>query len=148
MIYRFCAWRTGTSHDAEDAATEVFIKILVGKADAVAPDRLTGWLLKVAENECKMILRKRRRRREVDLEEGLEVAHSGREPWVSVDLHRALDRLKARQKQILFLKAVEDLTFPEIAKALGTTEGAVKMMFYRAIKTLENFLSDGGGSHE
>jgi RNA polymerase sigma factor (sigma-70 family) len=142
-IFRFCVWRTGSSYDGEDAATEVFVKFLDGKAAAVPSERLIGWLLKVADNECKMMLRQRRRRGEVGLEPGRE-ASAGVDPWVSMDLRRAMERLKARPRRAVFLKAVEGLTFYEIAKSLGVTEGAAKMMFYRAIKVLNRYLSDGG----
>ena len=139
-IFRFCLWRTNSRQDAEDAATEVFVKVLQGKADGVAPERLIGWLIKTADNECKMLYRRRRRRREVDLKHGLEIAHLDSRPWVSPDICRAINQMRPIAKRVFFLKAVEGMLFKEIAAALNISEGAAKMTFYRAVKRLAKVL--------
>ena len=141
-IYRFCLWRTNSPHDAEDATTEVFLKLLAGKANKVSPERLMAWLIKVADNECKMIFRSRRRRAETALEQGADIAGIDAHPWISPEICRAVNNLRPTQKTVLFLKAVEQLTFKEIAEILGVTEGSVKMAFYRAIKRLSGILKE------
>lgn len=142
-IYRFCLYRTNSSHDAEDVTTEVFIKLLAGKADGVADGRLPAWLFKVAENECRALHRRRRRRHEVALDEIEPLAVDGT-PWASPHLCAAINRLKPLARQVLFLKAVEDLTFRQTASLLGVSEGAAKMAFYRGVKRLARTLRNGG----
>ncbi len=141
-IYRFCLWRTNSAHDAEDLTTEVFVKLLSGKADKVAPERLMGWLLKVADNECKMLWRRRGRRPETALDQGVGVGAPDSRPWISPEICLAVSGLKPRQKTVLFLKAVERFPFKEIARALGITEGAAKMAFYRATQNLAHVLKE------
>ena len=148
VIYRFCLWRTSSHHDAEDATTVVFVKLLNGKAEGVDPQRLLGWLIRVADNECKMLLRKKKRRSEIGLENWKEpVDRNDHDPWISPSICAAVNGLRPTPKRVLFLKAVEGLTFKETAAVLGLSEGATKMVFYRAIKRLAKILDDGG-EHE
>ena len=54
----------------------------------------------------------------------------------------ALEQLPESQRIIVHLHKFEDLTFPEIARALGTTEGAVKLRAFRAYEKLRVSLAD------
>lgn len=141
-VYRFCLWRANSSHDAEDAATEVFVKLMAGKAKNVESERLLGWLLRVADNECKMLARRRHRRAEVPLEQAPEIGRIDQQPWISPHVCRAVNSLRPMPKRVVFLKAVEEMSFKKIAAVLSITEGAAKMIFYRAIKRLAKILGD------
>src|SRR5713101_4666535 len=67
-IFRFCRRAMPTREDAEDATSEVFMKVRerIGQYDASRP--FTAWLYKVATNHCWDMLRRRRVRQ--DLETG------------------------------------------------------------------------------
>ncbi|MFZ0234952.1 MAG: sigma-70 family RNA polymerase sigma factor, partial [Candidatus Acidiferrales bacterium] len=67
-IFRFCRRALHTREDAEDATTEIFMKVRqkLGTYDATRP--FTAWLYKVASNHCWDLLRRRRIRQ--DLETG------------------------------------------------------------------------------
>lgn len=144
-IYRFCLFKTNSYHDAEDLTTEVFAKLLSGKANGVAQDKLIGWLIRVAENECKMLFRKTGIRKErfaagtID-EASIDCSNHDR-PWLSIEIYQAINKLKRFSRQIFFLKAVEGYTFKEIATTLKISEGAAKMSFYRSVKFLKKQLS-------
>jgi RNA polymerase sigma factor (sigma-70 family) len=53
-----------------------------------------------------------------------------------------LDRLSRRQRECVVLRFYEDLTVPEIARALGIAEGSVKSHLHRALSTLAIELED------
>src|ERR1700726_2909781 len=67
-IFRFCRRALPTPEDAEDATTEIFMKVRqkLGTYDSSRP--FTAWLYKVASNHCWDLLRRRRIRQ--DLETG------------------------------------------------------------------------------
>ena len=67
-IFRFCRRALPAREDAEDATTEIFMKVRqkLGTYDASRP--FTAWLYKVASNHCWDMLRRRRIRQ--DLETG------------------------------------------------------------------------------
>jgi len=54
----------------------------------------------------------------------------------------ALARLPESQRMVVHLHRYEGMTFPEIAKVLSTTEGAVKLRAFRAYETLRESLKD------
>jgi RNA polymerase sigma-70 factor, ECF subfamily len=59
----------------------------------------------------------------------------------------ALERLEARDREVLVLRYLEGLTTEEIAAVLGVRAGAVKMRHLRALDRLRGLLDDGlGGS--
>ena len=49
-------------------------------------------------------------------------------------------KLPDELNNIFTLKHTEELTFGEIAKLLGKTEGAVKMQYYRGLELLKNLV--------
>ncbi|MCC3266300.1 RNA polymerase sigma factor [Arthrobacter gengyunqii] len=49
-----------------------------------------------------------------------------------------LDGLPARQKEVLLLRVVADLSIEEAAKIMGSTAGAVKQLQTRALRTLKD----------
>src|SRR6202167_2095354 len=67
-IFRFCRRALPSREDAEDATTEIFMKVRqkIGQYDASRP--FTAWLYRVAANHCWDLLRRRRIRQ--DLETG------------------------------------------------------------------------------
>ena len=67
-IFRFCRRALPSREDAEDATTEIFMKVRnkIGQYDATRP--FTAWLYKVAANHCWDTLRRRHVRQ--DLETG------------------------------------------------------------------------------
>jgi RNA polymerase sigma-70 factor (ECF subfamily) len=53
---------------------------------------------------------------------------------------QALEKLDEDLRQIIILRLWEELSFSEIGKVVGKSEGAVKMSFYRSIADLRNIL--------
>lgn len=56
-----------------------------------------------------------------------------------------LERLGNNDREILVLRYLQGLSFPEIADALGTSLGTVKMRHLRALERLRPLLEDPGG---
>lgn len=61
-------------------------------------------------------------------------------PALAVDLVRALGQLTEQQRACVVLRDVAGLTAPEIAKALGTTAGTVRVQLFRSRRTLRHLL--------
>lgn len=58
-------------------------------------------------------------------------------------VHRALARLPERDREVLVLRHLEQLSVGEVAAILGTTEGAVSVRLLRALRKLREFLGEG-----
>ncbi|SIO60724.1 RNA polymerase sigma-70 factor, ECF subfamily [Singulisphaera sp. GP187] len=59
-------------------------------------------------------------------------------------VRQLLDRLAPRDREVLVLRYLEDLSFPEIASAVGLNEGAVKMRHLRALERIRVLLNSNG----
>jgi RNA polymerase sigma-70 factor (ECF subfamily) len=58
-------------------------------------------------------------------------------------LHAAMGRLAERDREILVMRHLEEMSAAEIAAILGISEGAVRVRLLRALTRLRNLLDDG-----
>ena len=121
---------TGSRSDAEDLVNEALARAWERSGEV---RELNRWVLTVALNGARNRWRKLRRevlRNEVD-----DVAAAAQDP-LSVDLRRALLDLPARQREVVVLHYVLDLSVADIAGLLGMSAGGVKHALFRARRSL------------
>ncbi len=137
---------TGRSDDAADIVQQTFIKGFKNLARCRDPDRVGGWLFRIAVNLCKDQL-KGRRRREVPLEagepftarEGLPEAETERTE-IREEIYRALQALSDEQREAFVLKHVEGWSYEEMSERLDVSVPALKMRVHRAREQLQELL--------
>ena len=142
-LVRFATTITGNQPDAEDALQGAFARIafkprLLAKADAPWP-----YLIRSVRNEALRIIQKRKG-------SGLEVAErsSCKESVESQIVHeetadtvrRMLKTLPKNQYEVVILKHWEELTFAEIAEALGLSQNTVASRYRYAMEKLHRSL--------
>ena len=152
QIFRFCRRTLPTREDAEDATMEVFLKVRekLGQYD---PNRPFGaWLYRVAANHCLDLLRRRRVRQDLETGEveSLPLEHpdpSQLEQAVrkssNQNVRVALQKLPARSRMALVLRYYSDLSYDEIAEALGVKRAFVGVVLLRARHQLREALEAG-----
>jgi RNA polymerase sigma-70 factor (ECF subfamily) len=57
-------------------------------------------------------------------------------------LRVAVGRLSPTQREVFSLRVGEGLSYKEIAEAVGTTEGAARVHYHNAMRTIKEFLDD------
>jgi RNA polymerase sigma-70 factor (ECF subfamily) len=108
------------------------------------PDRLRQWLMSVAANEARQLVRKRRGRQLVEIEVA-DVGTNIGDPSaraVSLDLEAAMRRLSPDDRAILALRHVGGYDATEIGRALGMPPASVRTRLARTIARLRTELSD------
>lgn len=149
-IFRFCRRTLPSREDAEDGTMEIFVKVRekIGQYDQNRP--FAAWLYKVAANHCWDLLRRRRIRQDKETEdvEGLPLEHPDPDQLeqliqqrTSQDVRRALDKLGARARMALVLRYYSDMSYDEIADALGVRRQFVGVVLLRARHELRQALS-------
>jgi RNA polymerase sigma-70 factor (ECF subfamily) len=134
--YRILADR----EEARDVTQEAFLA-LHRHAAAVEASGVGAWLVRVATNRSIDRVRRRKRLQAVegDLPDGApgpaESAATGEE---RVRVLEALATLPKRQREVLTLRVMEQMTFPEIRRSLGISEGAAKVHFKRGLAALRD----------
>src|SRR5271163_3009727 len=152
-IFRFCRRALPSREDAEDATTEVFMKVRqkLGTYDSSRP--FTAWLYKVASNHCWDTLRRRRIRQ--DLETGdldtLPLEHPDpsqlerlQTEHTSKEVRGGLAQLPDRARMALVLRYFAEMSYDEIADTLGVRRAFVGVLLLRARHQLRDALSGSG----
>ena len=141
MIYAL-AQRVLRDHDAADEATQqTFVRAFERLRTFRAEASFATWLHRIAMNECRDILRARRRHVGLDdvPEERLATGSDVPAP-VGRALGALVAELPSRQRSVLALRVFGDLPFAEIARAEGITENAAKVSFHHAVRRLKTWL--------
>jgi RNA polymerase sigma-70 factor (ECF subfamily) len=149
-IFRFCRRALPTPQDAEDATTEIFMKVhdKLAQYDPARP--FSSWLYKVASNHCWDMLRRRHTRQ--DLETGdvetlpVESADPDQlsrliEDQTNSGVRSALAQLPPRARMILVMRYYSDLAYDEIADAMNLPREAVGVTLLRARQQLRRVLA-------
>ena len=150
-IFRFCRRAMPTREDAEDATMEIFMK-LHGKLIQYDQSRsFTAWLYKVAANHCWDMLRRRRVRQDKETEDVTEMPLEAPEPnqleklieeRTSEEVRRALDKLGLRARMALVMRYYSEMSYDEIADALGVRRAFVGVVLLRARHELRQALGE------
>ncbi|PWJ11624.1 RNA polymerase sigma factor [Ruminococcus flavefaciens] len=133
MLYRISLLILKNTADAEDAVQETFIKYFTKAPEFTDAEHEKAWLITVATNRCRDMLRYRSRH-ETESEEVLntyavEKSDSG--------ILEALMELNDKYRIIMILFYVEQYKIDEIADITGVSVSAVKMRLSRGRKLLE-----------
>lgn len=145
LVYRIAFTILKNKEDSEDIVQAVFSKIYSLPKDKFPIDNIATWFYSVTKNEAISLYRKRKNT--VDLDTMYEIADSDNEINRIVDqdrYNRILSRLNDKEKEIVSLKILTNLTFEEIAKILGQPTGTVKWRYYKSIHTLKLLFSNLG----
>lgn len=133
VLYRLCLIMLRNTADAEDAVQETFIRYIQKSPDFADNEHEKAWLITVATNKCKDMLRYRSRHF-TESEELLNSCALEKEDSGILD---ALMELKDKYRIILTLHYVEGYKVEEIAELTGISPSAVKMRLSRGRKLLE-----------
>lgn len=132
MLFRVCLITLGNASDAEDAVQEILIKYLKKAPAFEDAEHEKAWLIRVATNQCRDMLRFRSRHPVINIEEINEFTGETSDSGV-LD---ALMTLPDKFRTVLLLHYVEEYSVREIARIIGKTASAIKMRLQKGRKLL------------
>jgi RNA polymerase sigma-70 factor (ECF subfamily) len=155
-VYSYAYYRIGNHHDAEDLTEQTFLQAYrhFDRAQRESHGRpLRPWLIRIAHNLAANYYRDRSRKPQTSLDDASVVSapHStvdlveGRE-----ELRQVLDgvaNLPDDRREALIMRFALGMDNREIARTLGRTEGATKVLIHRAIRQLEEGLKEHERAH-
>ena len=157
QVYSFAYYELRDHHEAEDATERTFLAALTDlrrfeerarPADGEGASTFRVWLFQIARNAVAERRRTRRRRPEtsleaaaaiaapIDIEADVAIRDDAAAAW------RAVDRLPGDRRRALVLRFVDEMSTAEIAGVLGRSEGAVRVLIHRALRSLARDLGD------
>jgi RNA polymerase sigma-70 factor (ECF subfamily) len=157
QVYSFAFYELHDHHEAEDATERTFLAALANlagfeeralPADGDGASTFRVWLFQIARNVIAERRRLGRRHPEAPLEAAATVA-------APVDLQGEVERHDAAQaawgavarlpddrRRALILRFVHEMSTAEIAGVLGRSEGAVRVLIHRALRSVARDLDD------
>jgi len=131
--------------DVADEAVQAAWPIIWRKLGSLRdPARLRPWLVSIAANEARQLIRRRRRRTVVELSMVGSMG-SGLDPAGAVadlDLANALARLDPDDRALLALRYVAGFDSTELARATGRSPSGTRARLARLLGRLRTELSD------
>ena len=152
-VYSYAYYRIGNHHDAEDLTEQTFLQAYrhFERAQLQSHGRpLRPWLIRIAHNLAANLYRDRARKPATPIDElttliapyTTEQLVEGREELTRV--LGGVKRLPEDRREALIMRFALGMDNREIARALGRSDGATKVLIHRAIKQLEGFVNDAG----
>src|SRR5260221_13650173 len=151
QVYSYAYYELGDHHEAEDATERTFLAALANldrfeerarPADGDGASTFRVWLFRIARNVAANQRRGRRRPPQapieaaalvadpLDIERGAAIRDEASAAW------QAVGRLPADRRRAIVLRFVEEMSTAEIAGVLGRSEGAVRVLIHRALRTV------------
>jgi RNA polymerase sigma factor (sigma-70 family) len=148
-IVAYCAWRTGSSTDAQDAAAEVFLIAWRRLDDVPTGGAARVWLYATARRVIANQQRSNRRRAALHERLVAERGPSDRNaPATNALVHEALRRLGPRDRAVLLLAEWEGLSPPEIAAVGGCLTVTARGRLHRARSRFRTVYEQLVGAHD
>ena len=156
QVFAYVYHRVGHRQTAEDLVGDVFLRAL----GRISTFRWQGvdfgaWLITIARNRVHDHFKSARFRLEATVEEVFDTAETGssddpEQAALNSDLARqvreALLLLKGDQAEVLYLRFIQHLNVAETGAVMGRSDGAVKALQYRALRTLSKLVPEELGS--
>ena len=156
-VYSYAYYRVGNHHDAEDLTEQTFLQAYrhFERAQRESNGRpLRPWLIRIAHNLAANYYRDRSRKPQTPIDDAgaLSSPHST-ETLVEdrEDLKRILEcvqELPDDRREALIMRFALGMDNREIARALGRTDGATKVLLHRSIRQLEQLVAKAEGPTE
>lgn len=133
MLFKICLVSLRNEHDAKDAVQDTFYQYIRKEIEFKNEDHEKAWLIRVATNICKNMLRFKFMHPKVDI----EVLYDYSESEENSEILEDLILIPYKFKIVMILHYVEGYKVDEIAKIIGKTPSAVKMRLQKGRKLLK-----------
>jgi RNA polymerase sigma-70 factor (ECF subfamily) len=135
-VLRYATYSAGSRQAAEDIAAEAWARY-IERGARVPAERVEAWMIRVTRNLCASHHRAAVRGRQLEA----RIAESADGPmeadgWTQPEVWQHVRALSEPERLAIYLRIVEERSFPDVARVLGKSEGAAKMTFYRALRRL------------
>ena len=145
LIYSIAYSILKNKQDAEDVVQIVFEKLYLKDKEKLPNRNESSWLYSITKNETINYLK--RNKNNIDLDSIYNIEDDNNEINKIIDqdnYNRLISKLNNKEKEIISLKIISNLSFEEIGKLLKEPTGTIKWRYYKAVNTLKILLSNLG----
>ena len=135
--------------DANDLLQNTFMKAWQSLENFRGDARLSTWLHKIAINESLTFLEREKRCQTLSLDDPESSASARIEADTMIDgdalalkLRKAVAMLPEKQRLVFNMRYFDEMKYEDISEIVGTSVGALKASYHRAVKKIEDFLRE------
>lgn len=132
MLYKICIVMLRNEQDAQDAIQDTFCRYLEKRPDFADSEHEKAWLIRVAANICRDMLRFRTRHPKVSIDELTDSLATPDDH----DILTELMEIPIKHRTVIYLHYVEGYQVREVASILKISEPAVKKRLQRGREQL------------
>ncbi len=144
-VYRYIYYLVNDRAETEDLASQTFLNAWANirrYRERGVP--IVAWLFRIARNLTIAHLKRHRRLVSLDAHDLEAMGPSAESPAKAVTdrmvVRHAISLLPPTQQQVIVLRFAEEMSYSEVAGKIGKTEGAVRVIQYRALRKLAEIL--------
>lgn len=134
---------TGDQDSALDVLQDVWIKVFRGIRKLKDPDALRSWLYSITHGVAVDRVRRNYSREQAE-QTRFEDFNEAEEPSFADEdadeVHRALNQLEVKHREVLVLHFLQDLSIAEISTVVGCSEGTVKSRMHYGKRAMKEIL--------
>ena len=138
----------GERDAADEVVQDTFVRAFASLENFRGDSSLRTWLFTIARRLVVDRRRAFRRRREVGNLEDVDAAteYTALDGLIASEAQRkvwgAVGKLSPTQREVFLLRVNEGLSYKEIAEVAGTTEGAARVHYHNALRTVKENLNE------
>lgn len=145
-VYRHIYYRVGDKEESEDLTQQVFIKAwkAIGRYKKTTSPFL-AWLMRISHNLVIDFYRSKKETDYLDIEIAATDLDSNPERLAETNfnqkqIRKTILQLPDEQQQVIMMRFIEGFAYAEIASVLGKSEGAIRVIQYRALKKMRSIM--------
>jgi len=147
QVLRMTRRHLGSDDQAREVVQQTFFQLHAARNDFRQGARLRPWLLTIAMNLVREHWRRQKRRKMTSLDPETRAAPAPERGPIEAQqrvemLRAALATLPDSQREVVELHWFQELPFAEVARIVGTSEGAVRVRAHRAYARLKELLAE------
>jgi RNA polymerase sigma-70 factor (ECF subfamily) len=130
---------------ADDLVQNAVANALKARMSFTPGTNFPAWMHRILRNRFISDTRKNRPRIDIDdvPESALAVPAAHEDGLILKELHRALGKLPAYQREALFMVVLQGMSYEGVAEATGCAVGTAKSRVFRARQQLQTWLLEG-----
>jgi RNA polymerase sigma-70 factor (ECF subfamily) len=144
QVFRYLFSRIGNVHEAEDVTAQTFLAAFEAFDKFRQEGHFASWIFTIAHNKAMDHFRQRKNAPSIDeaaeMSAEIDPLSEVIQTEQSANLAKLIQVLPEKERELLRLRFLADMSYPEIAHFLHRNEAAVKKSIYRLLARLHSQL--------
>ncbi len=144
-VFRFLLKLCGNRDIAEDMLSETFYRAVKNIGNFKGNCKMKVWLCSIAKNAYLDYLRKSERKNisidNQDFPDGTDIVLHTENRETTMSVHKALHSLGEPYREVFSLRIMGELSFKEIGRLFGKSDGWARVVFFRAKEKIVDILN-------